>query len=56
MQRKEGSDHSSSFNLCSSREIGGEKVRRAGEPMIRGKVGSNISHLPFIGSTKELLL
>ena len=57
MQRKEGSDYSScSFNLCSSREIGGKETKGAGETVIRVKVGYNISYLPFISSSKELLL
>lgn len=57
MQRKESSDPSScSFNLCSSREIGGKKTKGAGEIVIRVEVGYNISRLPFISSIKELLL
>lgn len=56
MQRKESSDPSScSFNLCSSREIGGKKTKAAGETVIRVEVGY-ISHLPFISFIKELLL
>lgn len=57
MQRKECSGHSSSsFNLCSSRETGGKRTRRAGEPVIRGREVYTFSPLPFTSFTKELLL
>lgn len=46
MQRKESSNHNdSSFSVCSSREIGGKKIRGAGGPVIRLGRGGTASHI-----------